>query len=207
MAYEFTGADSHQLTTSSTTITGSPLTIAAWARPTAGVEQSLVSIEENTNNHRVTLQVTNTYNTRITVTGVTSTQTLPTTATVASNTWNHYCCTVTSNTARAVYLNGGNALSQVLNTGVSNVPTRITIGAGLNNSYFTGSIAEVGIWNAVLNVDEINSLAKGMACDRVRPQNLVFYAPLVRDLIDVSNGLTITNNNNTTITDHPRIYK
>jgi hypothetical protein len=33
-----------------------------------------------------------------------------------------------------------------------------------------GRIAEVGIWNAALTAAEIASLAKGMTCDKVRPQ-------------------------------------
>jgi hypothetical protein len=40
----------------------------------------------------------------------------------------------------------------------------------------------------------------------VRPQSLVFYAPLVRDLQDVRGGLTITNNNGATVAAHPRVY-
>jgi hypothetical protein len=52
-----------------------------------------------------------------------------------------------------------------------------------------GRTAEVGIWNAALTAAEIASLAKGMTPDKIRPQSLVFYAPLVRDLIDVRGGL------------------
>lgn len=69
-----------------------------------------------------------------------------------------------------------------------------------------GRIAEVGVWNVALSAQEIASLADGMTCDKVRPQNLVFYAPLVRDLIDYSGGLTITNNNTATVANHPRVY-
>jgi hypothetical protein len=53
---------------------------------------------------------------------------------------------------------------------------------------------------------EIASLAAGMTCDKVRPQSLVFYAPLVRNLQDVKGGLTITNNNSATVAAHPRVY-
>jgi hypothetical protein len=45
-----------------------------------------------------------------------------------------------------------------------------------------------------------------MTCDKIRPQSLVFYAPLVRNLVDTKGGLTITNNNSATVADHPRIY-
>ena len=69
-----------------------------------------------------------------------------------------------------------------------------------------GYIAEVGIWNAALTAAEIASLADGMTCDKIRPQSLVFYAPLVRDLQDTKGGLTITNNNASTVANHPRVY-
>lgn len=72
--------------------------------------------------------------------------------------------------------------------------------------YTNGLIAEVGIWNAALTAAEIASLAKGMTCDKIRPQSLVFYAPLVRDLIDAKGGRTITNNNGATVANHPRVY-
>jgi hypothetical protein len=73
-------------------------------------------------------------------------------------------------------------------------------------TYFAGSIAEFGIWNAALTAEEVASLAKGMTCDKVRPQSLVFYAPLVRDLNDQKGGLAITNNNGATVANHPRVY-
>jgi hypothetical protein len=94
--------------------------------------------------------------------------------------------------------------NQTLNTSVSN----LNIGANLSGgTLFDGLIAELGVWNAALTQPEIASLAKGMACDKVRPQSLVFYAPLARDLIDVRGGTTITNNNTATVANHPRIYQ
>jgi hypothetical protein len=71
----------------------------------------------------------------------------------------------------------------------------------------TGQIAEVGIWSAALTDAEIVSLAKGMTCNLVRPQSLVFYAPLIRNLQDVKGGLTLTNNNTATVFNHPRVYR
>lgn len=71
---------------------------------------------------------------------------------------------------------------------------------------YDGLIAEVGIWNAALTPAEVASLAKGMTCDKIRPQNLAFYAPLVRDLNTQKGGLIITNNNGATVATHPRVY-
>jgi hypothetical protein len=69
-----------------------------------------------------------------------------------------------------------------------------------------GQVAEVGLYSAALTADEIASLSKGMTCDKIRPQSLVFYAPLVRDLQDTKGGRSITNNNAATVAAHPRVY-
>ena len=126
-------------------------------------------------------------------------------------TWSHGAAVFTSNTERSVFLNGGNNATNTTNNAPTNANiTRVGIGAQFFNnitaSPVDGKLAEVGIWNAALTAAEIASLAKGMTCDKVRPQNLVFYAPLVRDLQDVRGGLTITNNNAATVATHPRVY-
>jgi hypothetical protein len=134
------------------------------------------------------------------------------TSTVSLNTWYHGCGVVTSSTDRRVYFNG--VLENTVTTSGSNTvdPSYVRIGGGINTATgavqgFNDSIvAECGIWNVALTAEEIASLAKGMTCDKVRPQSLVFYAPLVRELQDVKGGLTITNNNTATVADHPRVY-
>jgi hypothetical protein len=137
-----------------------------------------------------------------------SPQSADTTAGYSANTWSHACGVVASLTSRTVYLNGANSATT---TGGQTpfTPTQITVGSRFLSSYGTFAnalIAEVGIWNAALTADEIASLADGMTCDKVRPQSLVFYAPLIRDLQDVRGGLTITNNNTATVANHPRVY-
>ena len=133
------------------------------------------------------------------------------TTNVSTATWSHGAAVFASNTERSVFLNGGNNATNTTNNAPTNANiTRIGIGAQFFNSTTAsptnGKIAEVGIWNAALTAAEIASLAKGMTCDKVRPQNLVFYAPLVRDLNDQKGGLTITNNNGATVANHTRVY-
>ena len=130
---------------------------------------------------------------------------------VSTATWSHGAAVFTSNTERSVFLNGGNNATNTTNNAPTNANiTRIGIGAQFFNnttaSRTDGKLAEVGIWNAALTADEVASLADGMTCDKVRPQSLVFYAPLVRNLQDVKGGLTITNNNAATVAAHPRVY-
>ena len=104
-----------------------------------------------------------------------------------------------------VYING---VLDNANNNTGPIPSAIYSNAAnlLLGSNLNGDLAEVGIWNAALTAAEIASLAKGMTCDKVRPQSLVFYAPLIRNLQDVRGGLTITNHNTATVANHPRVY-
>ena len=134
--------------------------------------------------------------------------TLNSTTGCTSGQWHHACVVQASTTSRTIYLDGGNSASSTVAINPKNV-NRLNIGAyDLNGAggFFNGDIAEAAVWNAALNADEVRSLSRGMTCDKVRPQSLVFYAPLVRDLIDYKGGLTITNNNTATVANHPRVY-
>ena len=98
----------------------------------------------------------------------------------------------------------------------SNVPSAIFSGtanleiaaafAGNWSTFFGGLIGSTAIWSAALTVAEISSLAKGFSPRRIRPQSLVFYAPLVRNLQDLRNGLALTADNSPTVANHPRVY-
>jgi hypothetical protein len=124
------------------------------------------------------------------------------------NSWVHAAAVFTGSNNRTAYANGIAGASNTTSRTVSGV-NRLHIGARIATTvgaFVSGDIAEVGVWNAALTAAEVASLAKGMTCDKVRPQSLVFYAPLVRDLQDVRGGLTITNNNTATVANHPRVY-
>jgi hypothetical protein len=138
------------------------------------------------------------------------TRDVDTTTSATAGTWNHAAGVYASTTSKTAYLNAvGNTDTATQGASIISAPA-VLVGArranGLLGVYYTGLIAEVGIWDVALTPEEIASLAKGMTCDKVRPQSLVFYAPLVRDLQDVRGGLTITNNNTATVANHPRVY-
>jgi hypothetical protein len=133
-----------------------------------------------------------------------------TTTTWSVNTWVHAAATFsgTSPMTLTSFLDGGGKNSATQNYNPS--PTGISIGAlRVNNATFeiaNALIAEVCIWSVVLTDDEIVSLAKGFSPRKVRPQSIRFYSPLVRELQDLRNGLSITNGNSATVATHPRIY-
>lgn len=83
---------------------------------------------------------------------------------------------------------------------------KIRIGRAVsNNTWSIGDFAELGMWQATLSAAEAASLAKGMTCDKIRPQSLVYYTPLVRDIQDLARGMTLTDTNST-VANHPRVY-
>jgi hypothetical protein len=216
MAYEFTSANSHYLSTTSTPANNGPVTIAAWCYPTAFATVSVVAIDQSNGSHRFGVSLLaegfsfggTSYSKG--AAAQSNSAFAFTQSQYTTNQWNHICGIFDDTTIkRSIWLNGGgNATTTATESTVNK--NRIVIGArtasGSVGAYFRGRIAEVGIWNAALTAAEIASLAKGMTCDKVRPQSLVFYAPLVRDLVDVKGGLTITNNNGATVANHPRVY-
>ena len=218
MAYDFTAASSQYLSTASAPVTDVPLTICCWAKTASVAFQGLVSVGSD--------DVTNQWFYRINIGGASGTDLIAqvsnltavvannavATAAVSTNTWFHAAGIFASDASRTVYLNGGNSATNTNSVDVDATKiTEVRFGrrhliTSNNTGFLNGQIADVGIWNAALTAAEIASLAKGMTCDKIRPQSLVFYAPLVRDLIDTKGGLTITNNNSATVANHPRVY-
>lgn len=211
MAYLFTSANSRYLSIPSAPVNAVPLTIAAWfIFPNTGANQAIAGISSttvvSTNSFRLVLNGTNQ------VSAVTNAGTNVSSTTTAATTgiWNHGCAVFAASNSRTAYLNGiaGTQNTQTL-TPVSLDAVHIGANRIANTGfagYANGSIAEVGIWNVALSAGEIVSLAKGVSPRLIRPQSLVFSAPLVRNLVDIRGGLTLTNNNGATVSDHPRIY-
>ena len=211
MAYDFNGTDQY-IVTSSAPVTAFSYTIACWARKDLDPGGILVSLGDSTNANTCAFLATGSP-------GGEMAQAIATNAAAQSNTavsgspitgvWFHAAGTFSSSTNVLAFANGvsgGTGITNVTPTGLN----RLSIGARVRsyvNEYFNGQIAEVGIWNVGLDVAEIQSLAKGVACDKVRPQSLRFYAPLIRDLQDERGGLTLTNTNTATVANHPRVYK
>jgi hypothetical protein len=110
-----------------------------------------------------------------------------------------------------VYLNGAQqtlaftgTIPSTTSNNVALETMRIGRGAYLN-AWSTGDFAELGMWQATLTAEEVASLAKGMTCDKIRPQSLVYYTPLIRDIQDLARGMTLTDTNST-VANHPRVY-
>jgi len=208
MAYTANGTT--QYLSAAAPVTAVPVTIAAWFYPTASVNGAIGYLGVASSQHRLQLSYRAARTVQAYAQSGSGFPSVESTATTPLNTWAHACAVFSSNSSRSIFLNGGNSAT---NTTAISSPEAFTstnifarTAASSVGTYFAGSIAEFGIWNAALTAEEVASLAKGMTCDKVRPQSLVFYAPLVRDLNDQKGGLAITNNNGATVANHPRVY-
>ena len=211
MAYDFDGTN--QYLSASAPINGQtkPFTLACWFNSdTVTANQYLVSLSEASGGAWAISAHGGLSGDPVLAIQTQGTGWAASTAAYTANTWNHACGVFNATNSRTVYLNGGNNATNTASEGTRPAATNLHIGVTRFNGSFTqhtnGRIAEVGIWSAALTAAEIASLADGMTCDKVRPQSLVFYAPLVRDLQDTKGGLVITNNNGATVAPHPRIY-
>ena len=212
MAYDFTGGTNRYLSCSSASASGSPMTISGWLYATSAAGQIIVcSVGVSNLSHRNQLFMQSGGAIQAAAIGASGQDQPSSLSNVTANKWEHCAGVFTSSTSRTPYLNGIAGTTGTTNIGTQNAANQTLINAR-NNGTSIGIIsnqsrlAEVGIWNIALTTSDIGSLADGMPCNMVRPQNLVFYSPLVRELVDVRGGLAITNNNSATVTQHPRMY-
>lgn len=207
MAYGFTSASSQYLSTTSAPVAAAPLTIACWFRTSGNNTEALVSIGKSGGTARFQIQTISGLLRAYTDNGAGATESIDGNN-VSTNTWVHGAVAHSASNSRTLYKNGVSEKTGTTNIVMGSLDITLIAARSSTNigGFFNGNIAEVGIWDTSLTAAEIASLADGMTCNNVCPQNLVFYAPLVRDLIDYSGKLTITNNNAATVANHPRVY-
>lgn len=213
MAFLFNGTNQFLFVPSAPAL-ASPMTLAVWGRPSSMTgTRTLLAIGQTpaATRHRNQIVMLSTGAVRL-ATISSSTATVDTTSTSTTNTWVHVAGVVTSLSSRTIYMNGANAVTNTTTIAAYNTFTEMGIGAQQSSTastyenYWAGDLAEVGIWNVALSADEIFSLGKGISCNKIRPQALVFYVPLIRNISDTSRAISITNTNSATVSNHPRIY-
>lgn len=194
MSYQFDGTTgSKYLTAASFPAASQPITLACWFNWVSD-NGSLIAVGNTSTSHRFNVTINGATSKLQAFVGTpTAVGLLIESSTVSANTWTHMCAVFTSSSLVDLYHNGVNVGTSTTSTTATNADT-VQIGARYNSSwglFLNGKVAEAGVWNAALTIDEIVSLSKGVASNNVRPQSLQFYAPLIRDLIDEARGLTI----------------
>jgi len=168
-----------------------PLTINCWFYPTlvSSGSMSLVTLGQETASDFHGLQINTSGNTVRYGTG--TPQFATSSASYTANTWNMATAVGTSATSRTVYLNAANSGTQTTSR-TPTTPDRVNIGFSrtFDTPNMEGYIAEVAIWNVTFTTDELTSLYKGTKAGQIRPQNLKFYMPLVRNIYDATASTT-----------------
>lgn len=209
MSYDFDGTNDWIGNTTTCPVTTFPCTLACWFR-TNIADGTIISVSNATGAQRYRLKIIGTGAVRLVTTAGGTDDTIQTTSGISTSIWGHACAVIDSATSRTVYLNAADSGTSSVSRSVTGL-NRLQIGSARESStnldYFNGLIAEVGIWDRALTLPEITSLAEGVSCPLVSVTNLVFYAPLIRNMVDLSkNSLGLTNNGGATVSDHPRIY-
>lgn len=125
----------------------------------------------------------------------------------SANTWHSALATFTNDTSRAAYIDGANKGTDSTDVAVVG-PDRISVGRAGDASpgdYMSGMIAEVAVWDVALTDGDALILAAGFSPLFIKPENLVFYAPLVRTDEDRIGAIGLVAVNGPTVATHPRI--
>jgi hypothetical protein len=215
MAIDYDVAATQYHMTSSTPVTGVPFSMACWFNPdNVSSALTLLSIADNasTNNYFSMMAQGAIAGDPVRLAaadgGSASNCDSITPPGYTANAWHHACAVCATSTDRAVYLNGGNVGTDE-NERIPAGLDRIGIGvraASTPTVLMNGRLAEVAIWDAALTAAEVAALgAKAFSPLCIRPANLVFYPPHVRNVQDIIGGLTLTATGTPTVADHPRI--
>jgi len=186
MAREFVAANLDRLELDSAPVTAYPFTFACWVRPDRNTAQeTLIYIGDKDvdNFHSWQLRINgdvagDPFRFRTVAGG--GSNSASTTTGFSIDTWHHACGVATSGTLRAVFIDGGSK-GTITTSATPAGSDRISVGRegdSIPANYFDGRIAEVTIWNVALSDAEVAALASRVSQIRVRPQSIVFYAPL-----------------------------
>lgn len=125
---------------------------------------------------------------------------------IQKDTWYQATAVFAASNSRSAYLNGADKVTDTNSCSPdSGQINQVSIGKQFAN--FTGQLAELGIWNIALTDVEIETLGKFISPLLVRPQNLVFYLPAIRDNDeDLIGGLSMTVGGTPVVSPHPRVF-
>lgn len=133
-----------------------------------------------------------------------------TTVAPTTGVWAHAAGVFAGNTDRRAFLNGGskgtNTVSVTFSTAINRTVIAQRLRSGTYSLGMDGRIAECAIWNEALSDDDVYSLSRGYRPSLIRPENLVLYVPLIRDVLDLSDGKTLTVTGTPAVIEHPKRY-
>jgi len=191
------GAD-YLTSTSASTVTGPPLTLACWVNPsTLTGHDACIAVGSSGSNEAYALNLRATYK-KVTMESRDSSGGSIAQAAddYRADAWQHVAGVCTSSVSRQAFLDGvGGTVSTTSRTPSSVDRIRIGEWSAVWSRPFDGMIAECAIWNVALSDGDIQAMASGLTPTLIRPDSLVSYYPLVRNYIDEFGNNEVTPNN------------
>jgi hypothetical protein len=181
-ALDLTAANSHGVAQSIGPISGGVVTVAAWAYQTTFANRVVFSISDG-GSGRASVG----FNSGSRIVGSFSNAAGSFASAQATldetyiNRWVHLAAVAYSTTSRKLFVDGVEVASA---TSSLTLPTfdRAVVGANISSGLIANHslclISKASVWGIALTDSEIASLAAGQSANKVRPQSLVFYAPL-----------------------------
>lgn len=209
MSIAFASASSQYLSVNSVPATAPPVTFAAWVNlTTTGATHPILGLVSGTSaDNRFLMQVSS-GNQLVAQTRDTTNATSTTTGTLSADTWAHCGAVFAATNSRTAYLNGTAATTDT-NTRTPSAPTDIYI-ARAATVYGNCRIGEAAMWNVALGAADMTALSKGASPLLVRPDALIFYAPMLDQAtpsVDRRGGRSLTWNASPTVYGpNPRMY-
>lgn len=172
----------NRLEKTSAVVAALPLSFAGWINGASFSSNPRVfSVEDATDSNYLEGFMSFSFLAAAASSGVGSTQ-AQTTAAITASVWQHVAMVFASTTSRTVYVNGGNAVTDV----TSSVPATLTISsiggsgpASARTNPLIASLAFIAFWSVALTAADVLSLSLGAGPKKVRPDKLVSYPRLL----------------------------
>ena len=200
MASLFDNGNTEWIKDDATGILGYPLSMSAQIYPDESTDNTIIAIVDTAgaDDWLAVLFMNDTENIQSYSKRGTSQRSQTSTAT-SINTWSVATGVWASTASRISYLNGGGK-NEEATTLVPVGIDRLAVGALADSTvalYFSGRIAEIGVWNVALSDADAAILGKFYSPLFVKPQNLVHYWRLINgNLVDVIGGVTLVTGGN-----------
>lgn len=192
MSVDFDGSSYYYL---SAPISTYPFTFSCWAQKDTANTGVISLVDASVDNQNFLLYFGSpSYAYFFTQSGASSQQNAGIVIAAGTTIW-HFMGAVARNSTSRSCFSAWTSADSTLNINPTGID-RLCIGArgdATPDFYHDGRIAEVGIWNVDLTDEEMWELHHGFRPPQIRPQNLVFYIPLIRpDARDLIGGSYLT---------------
>jgi len=213
MSWDFDGVDD-ALEYLGTLITGPPCTLVAWFNSDSQTVSQTILSTNNAASTRIRISIAGAVAGDPVRAEHTGASFADTTAGYTAGTWQHAGGVFNTTASRSAFFMGANKGTNTTAGGTINAYNRVnvacTYNVGSRLQFFNGRIAHCALWNVGLADNEMLMLGAARISPLfIRPRNLVFYVPFIREKTDCKephiSGVT-TFSAPAPYADHPRVF-